>query len=106
MDVIGRMDALFAAHLGETALVQVHECEGKGKGVFALVNLAPGGTALTDEPMAFLQSADLTAATVVKKSDVNPKVHDTCATCGYVSGRRRRRGKGGNASNHYHDTFY
>lgn len=78
------MDALFAAHLGETAKVQVHECGddvNKGKGVFALIHLAPNDVALTDEPIAFLQSADLTAA-VAKKSDVNAKPHNTCAACG------------------------
>ena len=79
------MDTLFAAQLGEKALVQVHDCSddvAKGKGVFALVNLSPGDTALSDVPMAFLPSAELTAAAVAKKSDVAPKVHDTCANCG------------------------
>ena len=81
------MDTLFAAHLGEKAVVQVHDCsdEAKGKGVFALVDLSPGDTALSDVPMAFLPSAELTAAAVAKKSDVAPKVHDTCANCGCVT---------------------
>lgn len=79
------MDALFAGQLGETAKVQVHKCgddASKGKGVFALIHLAPNDVALTDEPIAFLQSADLTAAAVAKKSDVSAKPHDTCAACG------------------------
>jgi hypothetical protein len=90
------MDALFADTLGETAVVQVHTCDDdatKGKGVFALVHLSQGDVALRDAPMAFVGSADVTAAAVDNKADVNAKQHNTCATCGYVrSGGRRRSG--------------
>ena len=86
---LSAMDMLFAAHLGETAVVQVHACDDddgiKGKGVFALVRLAPADVALTDRPLAFLPSRDLTAAAITDKVDVNARLHTTCAGCGWGS---------------------
>lgn len=78
------MDALFAAHLGDAAKVQVKLCDEpeKGKGVFALHHLEAGAVALTDAPLAFLGSADLTDAAVEKTSDVAARPHATCAACG------------------------
>ena len=77
------MDALYAAHLGETATVQVHACEdpGKGKGVYALVHLDAGDVAMRDRPLSFLSSAELTAA-AASNAHLPAPLHATCANCG------------------------
>jgi len=83
------MDALFAAHLGDTAKVQVRACPdpSRGKGVFALHNLEEGDVIFVDTPLAFLSSLDLTAAAAVNNDSIAaprawPRPIATCAACG------------------------